>query len=190
MNATTLSPYILKFILSLFLGSLVIASSATHADPISPALQVKVDKYKKQLLEWAANPQLVAAAKASNAKGGISGITNAKWDELTETDPTVSGLTQLPISKQISKWEDDKAIEKLLLRDETGNLAAYSSRSGKPLLYNNSKQAPFQNGLKGPWSGKEVKPDPTTQKKSVQVSVPVMEGGKAIGVLQAAVLAE
>lgn len=190
MKATIVLPHVSKCVLSLFLGTFVFASGVAYADPIAPGLQTKVDKYKKQLVDWAANPQLVATVKESNTKGGVAGMTNAKWDELTETDPIVAGLSQLPASKQISKWEDDKGIEKLLLRDEKGNLAAYSNRSGKPLLYNNANRPPFQNGLKGTWAANEVKPDPTTQKKSVQISTPVMDGGKAIGVLQTAVLAD
>ena len=161
-----------------------------QADPISPDLQSKVDKYKKSLVEWAANPLMIAAAKESNAKGGIPGMTNAKWDDLADKDPTVVALNQNAAAKQISKWEEDKTIEKLNLRDEKANLAASSSHSGKPLLYNNATRAPFQNGIKGAWAAAEVKPDPTTQKKSVQIATPIMDGGKAIGVLHSAVLAE
>jgi hypothetical protein len=190
MKATTVRPYFSKVMLSLMVGTAVFAWGAAQADPISPELQAKVNKYKKQLVEWAAEPQIVEAAKESNSKGGIPGMTNAKWDELGDSDPLVLGPGQLPVSKEISKWETNKGLDKLLLRDEKGNLAACASHCSKPLLYNNGNRPPFQQGLKAAWSAKEVKPDPTTQKKSVQVSVPVMEGGKAIGVLQTAVLAE
>ena len=142
------------------------------------------------MVEWAANPVIIAAVKESNSKGGIAGMTNAKWDEIGDTDPVVTGLSQSAAGKQITKWDDGKAIEKLILRDDKANLVASSSLGGKTLLYNNSNRPPFQNGLKGAWAANEVKPDPTTQKKSVQISAPVMDGGKAIGVLQAAVLAE
>jgi hypothetical protein len=57
-------------------------------------------------------------------------------------------------------------------------------------LYNNANRPPFKNGLAGAWNDNVVKPDPTTQKKTVQVSVPVVDGGKNIGVLQTAVVAE
>jgi len=165
-------------------------SAAVQADPISPALQAKVDKYKKQLVEWAANPVVVSAAKESNSKGGIPGVTNAKWDDLADTDAAVKELKENSASKLISKWEEDKTLDKLFIRDEKGNLVAFSSGSGKPILYNNANRPPFQNGFKGVWAANEVKPDPTTQKKSVQISVPVLDGGKAIGVLQSAVLAD
>jgi hypothetical protein len=116
-------------------------------------------------------------------------VTNAKWDEVVETDAMVKSLTQSAVGKIIGKWEEDKTLEKLILRDEKGNLVASSS---KPILYNNANRPPFQNGFKGVWAANEVKPDPTTQKKNGTGfgSRPVMEGGKAIGVLQTAVLAE
>lgn len=190
MKTTTLLPNISKVSLSIFFGTAVLAAGIAQADPISPAVQAKVDTYKKSLVEWAANPLIVSAVKESNSKGGIAGMSNSKWDELGDNDPVVAGLNQNAAAKQIAKWEESKAIEKLNLRDEKANLVAFSSHSGKPLLYNNASRPPFQNGLKGAWAANEVKPDPTTQKKTVQISAPVMDGGKTIGVLHSAVLAE
>lgn len=174
----------------LALGISAVISNSVLADPISADVQAKVDKYKKQLVEWAANPQVVAAVKESNSKGGIAGMTNAKWDDLADSDAILAGLKQNAASQQISKWEADKTLDKLNLRDEKANLVAFSSNSGKPLLYNNANRPPFQNGLKGAWAANEIKPDPTTQKKTVQISAPVIDGGKHIGVLHSAVLAE
>jgi hypothetical protein len=151
-------------------------------------VQGKVDTYKKKLVEWAATPAVVAAVKESNAKGGlVAGMTNAKWDELADSDPVVKGFQTNVVGKLLSKWEEDKTLDKLYVRDEKGNLVAGSN---KPLLYNNGNRPPFKNGLAGAWNDNVVKPDPTTQKKTVQVSVPVVDGGKNIGVLQTAVVAE
>lgn len=190
MKTSTMLPNFSKVVLAMFFGTAVFISSVAQADPIGPEVQAKVDKYKKHLVEWAANPQIVAAVKESNSKGGVAGMGNSKWDDLSDKDPIVTGLNQNAAAKQISKWEEDKSIEKLNLRDEKGNLVACSSHSGKPLLYNNASRPPFQNGLKGAWAAAEVKPDPTTQKKTVQISAPVLDGGKAIGVLHSAIAAE
>lgn len=190
MNAASVLPKISKSVLALICGAALFSAGISHADTMPADVHAKVEKYKKQLVEWAATPAVVAAVKESNSKGGIAGMTNAKWDELSETDAVVTGLNSSATGKQLTKWEDDKAIEKLNLRDEKANLVASSSASGKPLLYNNGSRPPFQNGMKGAWAAAEVKPDPTTQKKSVQISAPVLDGGKAIGVLHSAVLAE
>jgi hypothetical protein len=63
--------------------------------------------------------------------------------------------------------------------------------SGKSVIYNASARPPIKEAMKGkPWNADEVKPDPTTQLKSVHVSAPVMDGGAVIGVIHTAVTAE
>lgn len=163
-------------------------SAPVYAD-LTPDAQAKVDSYKKKLVEWAANPTIVAAAKESNAKGGlVAGMGNAKWDDLADTDQVVKSFQTSAAGKLVTQWEADKILDKLYVRDEKGNLVAGSN---KPLLYNNANRPPFAGPFKGqPWAANEAKPDPTTQKKSVQLGVPIMDGGKPIGVLQTAILVD
>jgi len=175
---------------ALLVGIVVAVGSIGNARAELPGdVQAKVDSYKKKMVEWAANATVVAAVKEANGKGGmIAGMSNAKWDELPDNDPVVKGFQTSAAGKVVSKWEEDKGINKLYIRDEKGNLVAGSN---KPLLYNVATRGPFVNGIKGTvWDSGSVKPDPTTQKKSVQIGVPVMDGGKPIGVLHAAVTAE
>lgn len=155
--------------------------SSVMADPIPAASQGQVDSYKKKFAEWGSNPAIVAAVKEANAKGGLlAGMNNGKWDELSDKDPVVQGFQTSSAGKQVTKWEEDKALGKVLVRDEKGNLVAASN---KPLLFNNANRPAFLNGLKAAWADNQVKPDPTTQKKSVQIAAPVMDAGKAIGVI-------
>lgn len=169
---------------------LVSAPSLVHAD-LPPDVAAKVESFKKKLVEWAANPALVAAVKAANDKGSlIPGMTNAKWDELDEKDPQVQQFSNSPAGKFVAQWEEENTgISKLYLRDEKGNLVA--SSKNKPLLWNNASKPPFVNALKGqPWNAAEIKPDPVSQVPGVHVSVPVLDGGKPIGVLHTSVVAK
>ena len=177
---------------SAFLVGVVIAftsMSNARANGLPPEVQATVDLYKKKLVGWAANPAMVAAVKAANVKGGLAGMGNAKWTELEEKDPVVLAFQNNEAGKIISKWDADIGISKLYLRDEKGNLVASSN---KPLLYNNGSKPWIANPMKEgkPWSATEAKPDPATQIKGVQVSVPVLDGGKTIGVLHTSVVAE
>lgn len=178
----------------IFLLSLIFAIPAIRpvmANPVPPQIQAKIDAYKTKLVEWAANPALVAAVKESNAKGGlVTGMNNAKWDDLAEKDPVVLGFQSSGAGKAVSQLAQDSGISKLYLRDEKGNLVACSS--SKPLLYNNGSKPWVANPLKEgkPWSAAEVKPDPATQIKGVHLAVPVLDGGKTIGVLHTSVVAE
>ena len=180
----------LKLFLGLLLGMTLgfgTISSAV-ADPITSETQAKVEQYKKKLQEWAADPVLIAAVKEANAKGGaVRGMSNAKWDELASTDPVVKGTQTSAAGKRVTKLEESTDINKLFVRDARGDLVAGSA---KPLLFNNAVRPAFANAITGKvYSDAEVKTDPTTLKKSVQVSAPILDGGKPIGVLHTAVTA-
>lgn len=171
---------------SLGLGLAALPAAAQSTLPA--ALQSKADAYKDKLTTWAANPVLVAAVKAANAKGPITGMSNGKWNDLDDKDPMVTAFESNPAGVLISKWEADKSINKLVLRDEKGNLVAASL---KPIVFNNATRPSFMQAIKGqPWSDKEIKPDPSTGVKGVLASVPVMDGGKVVGVLHTSITAE
>jgi len=164
------------------------ATTAFAADPLPASLQAKVDKYKQKLVEWAANPAIVGAVKDANAKGPLSGMTNAKWLEVSDNDPAAKSYTTSKAGSMVTKWEEDKEINKLVVRDEKGNVVAAST---KPLLYNNAVRPVYINAIKGqPWSDVKVAPDPTTQVKSVQASAPVLDGSKVIGVIHVGITSE
>jgi hypothetical protein len=159
-----------------------------QADPLSADTQAKVEAYKKKLTEWAADPVFVEAVKSANGAGGaIAGMTNAKWDGLAENDPAVMGLQTSPAGQLLTKlWTPEKAVlSKLFLRDNAGNLVACHS---KPFLYNAGNRPHFKGVMGGkPWAEADAKADPTTGISSVQVAVPVLDGGKFIGELHTAV---
>lgn len=190
MNAVTVLPKFSKIILNLLCVAALIVPAVSAAATLAADIQAKVDKHKKMIVEWAANAQVIAAVKESNSKGGVAGMNNAKWDDVADNSPVLTGLDQSAVAKQLAQWEEGKAMEKLVLRDDKANIVAYSKRNGKPLLYNTASRPSFTVGIKGTWDEGVIKPDPTTQKKTVQISTPVMDGGKAIGVLHSAVLAE
>jgi hypothetical protein len=158
------------------------------AEDLPADLQAKIEAYKTKLAQWASSPVVVAAVKASNQNGGLApGMGNAKWDELSDSDPLVQGTKTSDAGKLLSDWAKDSGISKLYLRDKDGNIVAGDS---KPFFYNNGKKPVFANAIKGqPWSGGEVKPDPTTQVKGVHLSVPVLDGSTPIGVLHTSVVA-
>jgi hypothetical protein len=157
------------------------------ADPISPAVQKTVDDYRTKLVQWAANPAVVAAAKASNASGGIAGMTPAKWTELADADPAVKAVQTSAAGKFVDSL-DSKTINKVVVRDKAGNLVAANT---KVVLYNVSHRPVFKTAITGtPWQQDAVQKDVTTQVKSVQIAVPVKDGNEIIGVMHASVSAE
>ena len=184
----TLSKRHFSLTASLLLAAFTLQASPAFAE-LPADIAAKVETYKKKLVAWAADPVIIKAVKEATASGGlIPGMTNGKWDELAENDPQVTATLVTPASKLVKQWEADKGINKLFVRDAKGNMVA---GSGKSLVYNAAARPPFKEALKGkPWNAQEIKPDPTTQIKSVHVSAPVLDGGSVIGVIHTAVTAE
>ena len=190
MFSSTLLANVTKVVVVSTFLSVTLAIGHAQADPLTPAIQGTIEQYKQQLVKWATEPCIVEAVKDSNLRGGIPDMNNTSWNTLDDGDPILMWLNLSTEGKQITEWEKDTAIDKLNLRDLQGNLVASSYISGKPLMYNNATRAAFQNGLKGPWSASEIKPDPTTHRMAVQIAVPVLDGDKVIGVLHTALLAK
>lgn len=164
------------------------AAGSAFAGSLPADVQAKVDKARKHLVELAADPGVVAAVREANGRDA-GGMNNGKWIELPDTDPAVKATLSTKMSQQIAKWEQaDDTVNKIILRDQKGNLIAASVR---PLIFNNANRPVFANAIKGQaWNADEIKPDTSTQVPSVHVSAPVMDGGKAIGVLHAGVTAK
>lgn len=173
--------------LAAFTTAFFCLAAPVHAADLPADVQAKVEKAKKRLSELAADPSVVAAAREANAQE--PSMTNGKWVDVSDTDPMVKAILSTKTSLQIAKWEQaDASVNKLILRDQKGNLVAASVR---PLIWNNASRPVFSNPIKGQvWAANEIKPDTSTQIPSVHVAAPVMDGGKAIGVLQAGVTAK
>ena len=166
-----------------FLMALLVFAGVAHA-ALPATIQTQVDDALAKLSGWAGEPEVVAAVKSANSSPG-GAMTNGKWVELGADAPQVVAITSSSLSKQLSEWQNSTNLNKLFLRAKTGELVAGSK---KPLVYNVKKRPPFKKAITGsPWHAGKAKPDPTTQIKSVQISVPVKDGGDTIGVLHSAV---
>jgi hypothetical protein len=170
----------------LLLATLTFVFSTTPllAGDITPAMQPKIDQYKKQAVGWAADPLIVQAVKDANAKGPIAGMGNAKWKELKETDPLVSGFVANAAGKQLTKWmrADAKGVNKIVLSGAKSQRVAFTSM---PAIYLGKGKPNFDTSMSDGkiWQQDESKPDPSTSIDSIQVSAPVKDGGQVIGVL-------
>lgn len=166
-------------------GALILTSwlGAAWAGDITPKMQPKIDTYKKQAATWAADPAIVKAVKDANAQGPISGMGNAKWRELKETDPIVSGFVTSATGQLLTKWmnADAKGINKVVL---TGNKSQRVAFTSMPAIYIAKGKPNFDEAFDGKlWNQGESKPDPSTDIDTVQIAVPVKDGSDVIGVL-------
>ena len=125
----------------------------------------------------------VTAVKESNALGPIPAMGNAKWRELKETDPIVSGFVSNATGQLLTKWmsADAKGINKMVLSGNKSHRVAFTSM---PAIYIGKGKPNFDEAFDGKlWHQGETKPDPSTDIETVQIAAPVKDGGQVIGVL-------
>ncbi len=155
----------------------------TVAGDITPPMQLKIEAYQKQVASWAVNPAIVKAVKEANVHGPIPALGNAKWREMKESDPVVSGFVSNPTGQLLSKWmkSDPKGINKIVLSGNKGQRVAYTSM---PAIYIGKGKPNFDEAFEGKtWRQSETKSDPSTNIDSVQIAAPVKDGSAVIGVL-------
>lgn len=161
------------------------------AGDITPKTQTKIDVHKKQAAAWAADSAIVDAVKDANAKGPIEGMGNAKWRELKETDTLVQGFVTNPTGQLLTKWmnADAKGINKVVLSGDKSQRVAFTSM---PAIYIGKGKPNFDTSMNDGkvWQQDESKPDPSTNIDTVQISAPVKDGGKVIGVLLVSLTAD
>jgi hypothetical protein len=163
---------------------LAAAVPAAAQQDVTPKMQPKIDAYKKKAEQWAAHPELVKAVRESNAKGPIPGMANAKWRELKESDPTVDAFVQNSVGKLVTSWmnEDPKGINKIVVSGDKSQRVGFTSM---PAIYIGKGRPNFDTSFdEGKvWQQLQVQPDPSTQIPTVQISAPIRDGTKTIGVL-------
>ncbi len=163
--------------------ALFFAGVAAAAD-ITPKMQPKIDAYKKQAAEWAADPEIIKAVKEANTKGPIAGMGNAKWRDLKDNDPIVQEFVTNATGQLLTKWlkADEKGINKIVL---TGNKSHRVAFTSMPAIYIGKGKPNFDTSFNDDkvWQQGESKPDPSTNIESVQISAPVKDGDTVIGVL-------
>jgi len=177
--------------MALFAAALLgLAGNATAGD-ITPKMQPKIDTHKKQAAAWAADPAIVKAVKEANAKGPIEGMGNAKWRELKESDPLVQGFVTNPTGQLLTQWmkADAHGINKIVLSGDKSQRVAFTSM---PAIYIGKGRPNFDVSMNDGkvWQQDDSKPDPSTNIDTVQISAPVKDGGKVIGVLLVSLTAD
>ncbi len=162
---------------------LIAALTQAAAFEMTPAAQGELDKAKVVLAKWAASPAVVNAVKEQNAKGPIPGLDNAKWKTMRRTDPVVKGFETNAAGQFLKARMDEhkNVINKVFLNAAKGEKVAFGEKTISYLHAGDPKfDVPYGTGKA--WQGKPWF-DESIQTYAIQVSVPVLSDGHAIGVL-------
>lgn len=163
-----------------FRAALVIALlgvSAVVAEVLEPQQQAKLDAKVAELKAWSTSPAIVAAVKAHNAKPEHPDYTNESWKTLTVLDPAVRAFQQNAAATWI-KSKKTEAVTEAFVSGADGAKVAFLSKPSSWIHKGKGKHDKPMTGKT--WQG-EIEVDASTGARQIQVAVPVLEGGKAIG---------
>jgi hypothetical protein len=164
------------------LGFVLIGTVHAAETTVTPEMQSTLDAQKKVIAAWAADPVLAAAVRAQNEKGPIPGMDNAVWKATPRSDPLVQAFQKTPAGVWLTGKlkASDGLFTEAFLSAAKGEKVAFVE---KTTSYIHSGSAKFNVPMSGKeWQG-QPEFDESTQVYAVQISTPVPDNGKTIGVL-------
>jgi hypothetical protein len=165
------------------MASVTLLATAANGFEMTPTVQAELDKQKGLVAAWAANPVIVNAVQEQNRRGPIAGMDNAKWKVTRRTDPVVTGLQSGPAGQFLKAKlaESQGAVSEAFLNAARGEKVAFVEKTTSYIHKGSAKfDVPFNAGKA--WQG-QPEFDESTQTYAIQVAVPVLADGRAIGAL-------
>lgn len=174
----------LKKIIALFILCTGAILTAAHAEEQVPQA---VNDMVPTLKTWGNNPTLIAAVKEQNAKAmSLADIKNKDqvWMKTTGIDDFMKTLLNNTAARELKKLEASKPyFTEVFLMDNQGANVAMTNKTSDYWQGDEEKFTQSFNAGNGGIDIGKVKFDKSSQAYLVQVSVPVMDGGKAIGAI-------
>ena len=167
----------------LITGLLTVCSLSAFAEEVPK----EVHSIIPSLQGWVGDSVLIDAVKTQNAKNlSLDSIKarDASWRKTEGLDDEMKGMLTSAAGKKLSEFEKSQPyFFELFLMDNQG---ANVSMTNKTSDYWQGDEAKWQESFKGGVGAVhigEVEFDESAQDYLVQISVPVLEGGKAIGAI-------
>lgn len=152
-----------------------------RAEDLDAETQAKVTAKIEAIKGWAADATLVKAVKAHNEKlpAEVADMTQDKWKGLGILDPIVRSFTKNDAAA-VLKAKKTESVGEAFLSAADGTKVAFLT---KPSNWSHKGKAKHDVPMTGKtWQG-AVEVDESTGLRQIQVSVPVLDGDKAIGSL-------
>jgi hypothetical protein len=166
--------------LSLALTS-VYAVSPACAEELSARTKARVEAKLVEIKAWAASPVIVQAVKARNSAGAgaYKEMTQAKWKMLSVLDPVVRAFTRNEVGLFL-KSKKDPAVSEAFVCCADGTKVGFLT---KTTHWSHAGKPKHDQPMKGEiWRG-PLEVDDSTGVQQMQVAVPILDDGKAIGSL-------
>jgi hypothetical protein len=169
------------------LATTLAATLAAPALWAEKAPQKVLDLANTTLKALGSDPAIVAAVKAQNSQGlTLAKIQeqDAAWQKNPGIDPFMQGLLSNACSKRLGTLQKSEPyLAELFAVDNQGANVCLTDKTSDYWQGDEPKFKESWDGAAGKVFVADVKFDQSSQVYSTQVSVPVVEKGKAIGVL-------
>lgn len=167
----------MKLFLSFLLSSLFFTN--VFAEDLTAEQQAALTKQIEVAKQLAADPKIVEAVKAVNAAAlaDYKDMTQDKWKELPVLDPKVRYFSKTPAA-EVLKAKKNEMMTEAFVNAADGSKVAFIAKTSN---WSHKGKPKHDDPMAGKtWQGK-VEMDESTGLKSIQIAVPVLDGGKAIG---------
>lgn len=138
-----------------------------------------LDKQIAMAKTWAGEAAVVNAVKAQNAATpeAYKGMTQDSWKALGVLDPKVRDLSKNAVAEFLKSKKTD-VVSEIFVNSADGTKVALLSKTSS---WSHKGKAKHDDPMAGKtWIG-DIELDESTGSQQIQIAVPVMDGGKAIG---------
>jgi hypothetical protein len=167
----------MKFFLSLMLSTVL--ATSVFADTLTPEQTTALNKQVEEFKKLGADPKVIDAVKAVNATAlaDYKDMTQDKWKELPVLDPKVRYFSKNSLAEYL-KTKKNEMVTEIFVNAADGTKVAFLSKTSS---WSHKGKPKHDEPMAGKnWQG-SIEMDESTGLKSIQVAVPVLDGGKAIG---------
>lgn len=157
----------------------LMGSVGTAQADAPPELKSKVEAQTKKLTPLGTDEKVVEAVRAynTNPPAVATDMTQDKWKDLTVLSSEVKTFTKNALATYLRSKKEDVVSELFVSGADGGKVAFLAktsswSHKGKP-----KHDVPMKGKI---WTG-TVEVDESTGKQQIQIGIPVLDKGKAIG---------
>jgi hypothetical protein len=157
------------------------AFASVEAAALDAAVQAKLDAELQLVKALAADPTIVGAVKTHNAGGNSAAVsmTQEQWKMLTVLDTFVRARSKNPAG-EVLRTKKSPTVAEAFISGADGTKVAFLA---KPSSWSHAGKPKHDVPMSGKtWQG-SVEVDESSGLQQIQVGVPIMDGGKAIGSL-------
>ena len=175
--------------------AVVFSGSALHgSQKLDPELRAEIEARVAVVERWASDPAIVSAVEHANTSPRTESeieLIDTRWQETSGVDEFMRSIIDNPAAERLRELRSSSPeLQEAFATDRLGANVASTNKTSDFYQGDEAKfRDAFNDGAGAVYIG-DIERDESIQSYSVQIGVPVMDQGQAIGVLVVTVNAE